>query len=109
MADFASRLGASKAASTLLVFYIPSQDRYEDPIDQKYWVGEALTILGECFGGATAFPKGRGVWRDDAQAGHDPVLHERRSARYALGGSTNLPSAVGYRSASRGGGVGDRP
>ena len=24
-------------------------------------------MLGECFGGATAFPQGRGVWRDDAR------------------------------------------
>jgi hypothetical protein len=26
-------------------------------------------VLGELFGGATAFPKGRGVWRDDARGG----------------------------------------
>ena len=26
-------------------------------------------MLGTLFGGATAFPKGRGIWRDDAQAG----------------------------------------
>ena len=26
-------------------------------------------MLGELFGGATAFPKGRGVWRDDARGG----------------------------------------
>jgi len=38
-------------------------------IDQSYWVGEALRMFGECFGGATAFPQGRGVWRDDAQGG----------------------------------------
>jgi hypothetical protein len=40
MADFATRLGASKAASCLLVLYIPSQGRSEQPIDQNYWVGE---------------------------------------------------------------------
>jgi hypothetical protein len=28
-----------------------------------------LNVLGECFGGATAFPQGKGVWRDDAQGG----------------------------------------
>ena len=28
-----------------------------------------MTVLGTLFGGATAFPKGKGVWRDDAQGG----------------------------------------
>jgi hypothetical protein len=69
MPDFAARLGASKAASTLLVLYLPSKDRFDQAIDQDYWVSEALKVLGECFGGATAFPQGKGVWRDDAQGG----------------------------------------
>ena len=69
MPDFATRLGASKAASTLLVLYLPSKDRFDQAIDQGYWVGEALKVLGESFGGATAFPQGKGVWRDDAQGG----------------------------------------
>ena len=30
---------------------------------------EALAVLGRLFGSATAFPQGRGVWRDDAQGG----------------------------------------
>jgi hypothetical protein len=69
MPDFATRLGASKAASTLLVRYLPSKDRLDQAIDQGYWIDEALKVLGECFGGATAFPQGKGVWRDDAQGG----------------------------------------
>jgi hypothetical protein len=60
---------ASKGASTLLVLFIPSRDRFDQPIDQGYWVDEALTALGTLFGGATAFPQGKGVWRDDAQGG----------------------------------------
>jgi hypothetical protein len=36
MADFAKALGASKAASTLLVLFIPSKDRADEPIDQGY-------------------------------------------------------------------------
>jgi len=67
--DFAARLGASKAASTLLVLFIPSRDRADRAIDQEYWVTEALQALGTLFGGATAFPQGQGVWRDDAQGG----------------------------------------
>jgi hypothetical protein len=69
MPEFADRLGASKAASTLLVLFVPSRDRTDRPIDQEYWVDEALAALGALFGGATAFPQGRGVWRDDAQGG----------------------------------------
>jgi hypothetical protein len=69
MADPAATLGASKSASTLLVLFIPSTDRYGQPIEQHTWVDEALRALGECFGGATAFPQGRGVWRDDARGG----------------------------------------
>jgi hypothetical protein len=69
MSDHASRLGASKAASTLLVLFVPSKDRFDGDIDQGHWVEESLKVLGTLFGGATAFPKGQGVWRDDAQGG----------------------------------------
>src|SRR5947209_2251790 len=92
MPDFARKLGASKAASTLLVLFIPSKDRDDQPIDQDYWVDAALGVLGRLFGGATAFPQGRGVWRDDAQGGRllfdEPVViqcytRETALARYA--------------------------
>ncbi|HVX12056.1 MAG TPA: hypothetical protein VHC22_12820 [Pirellulales bacterium] len=69
MAGHLRKLGASKSASTLLVLFIPSVDRHSKPIAQNKWVEEALKVLGELFGGATAFPKGRGVWRDDARGG----------------------------------------
>ena len=69
MPDFAGALGASKAASALLVLFIPSKDRRNKLIDQRYWVKETLNVLGTLFGGATAFPRGQGIWRDDAQGG----------------------------------------
>jgi hypothetical protein len=47
--------------------YCPSHDRDSQPIDQDLWVDETLKVLGELYGGATAFPRGRGVWRDDAR------------------------------------------
>lgn len=56
---------AKKGAATLLVLFIPSVDRFEQPIDQETWVDRALNFLGSAFGGATAFPKAKGVWRDD--------------------------------------------
>ncbi len=51
------------------MLFIPSVDRQEEPIDQELWESEALTVLGQLFGGATAFPQGRGVWRDDDRGG----------------------------------------
>jgi hypothetical protein len=69
MPEFTNLFGASRTASTLLVLFIPSKDRHGRPIDQDRWVREALGVLGEHFRGATAFPKGLGVWRDDDQGG----------------------------------------
>lgn len=69
MPDWAERLAADKAEGTVLVLFIPSVDRDEQPIDQERWESEALSALGNLFGGATAFPQGRGVWRDDEHGG----------------------------------------
>jgi hypothetical protein len=79
MADHAKSLKATKSATTLLVLFIPSRDRDEKAsFDQQHWVGEALRTLGELFGGATAYPQGKGVWRDDARGGRlvfdEPVV-----------------------------------
>jgi hypothetical protein len=53
---------AGKSASNLLVLFIPSQSRDEQPIGRARWRDEALRALGNLFGGATAYPKGKGVW-----------------------------------------------
>jgi hypothetical protein len=88
MADYATALGASKGASTLLVLFIPSRDRADVAIDQGYWVEEALKTLGTLFGGATAFPQGKGVWRDDAQGGKllfdEPVIIQCYTTEQAI-------------------------
>jgi hypothetical protein len=88
MADFAGVLGASKAASTLLVRFIPSRDRHDRAIGQEHWVDEALEVLGTLFGGATAFPQGKGVWRDDAQGGKllfdEPVVIQCYTSEQAI-------------------------
>jgi hypothetical protein len=88
MVDFAGTLGASKAASTLLVLFIPSRDRHDEAIDQEHWVAEALRVLGTLFGGATAFPQGKGVWRDDAQGGKllfdEPVVIQCYTSEQAI-------------------------
>src|SRR5262245_48374308 len=54
----------------LLVLFIPSVERDgETPIDQSHWVDLTLEVLGRVFGGATAFPRAKGVWRDDERGG----------------------------------------
>ncbi len=55
--------------TSLVVVFIPSKDRDGIVIDQERWVDEVLTTLGQAFRGATAYPRGRGVWRDDQRGG----------------------------------------
>ncbi len=65
-----SALGATHpAGGEQITLFIPSRDRAGRVIDQGYWTDEALTTLGRLFRGATAFPPGKGVWRDDARGG----------------------------------------
>jgi hypothetical protein len=67
--DYGTLFQAQKSASNLLVLFIPSRDRDDRPIDQESWCRRALEALGTLFGGATAYPKGQGVWRDDDRGG----------------------------------------
>jgi hypothetical protein len=72
MAEFTELFQAGRNETTLLVLFIPSSDREGDALgkrEQKRWVRKALKLLGTKMRGATAFPRGWGVWRDDAQAG----------------------------------------
>lgn len=81
-------LNATKSRSTLLVLFIPSVDRDMEPIDQESWSERSLTVLGNLFGGATAFPRGRGVWRDDHRGGQlvfdDPVVVQCYTSEAAI-------------------------
>lgn len=52
-----------------MTVFVPSVDRDGTPIPQPIWVERCLALLGRLFRGATAFPPGRGVWRDDARGG----------------------------------------
>jgi hypothetical protein len=62
----------------LIVLFVPSVDRESEPIDQDRWTRRSLEFLGTVFGGATAFPKALGVWRDDERGGRlvwdEPVI-----------------------------------
>jgi hypothetical protein len=64
--------------TSLVVVFVPSLDRDGKPIDQPFWVEEVLNTLGRLFRGATAYPRGHGVWRDDQRGGallsEEPVI-----------------------------------
>ncbi|HEY7329796.1 MAG TPA: hypothetical protein VH592_19330 [Gemmataceae bacterium] len=87
---------------SLIVVFVPSQDRDGQAMDQEYWVDEVLTTLGRLVRGATAYPRGRGVWRDDARGGallkEEPVIVFSYAAEDAL---TAAALADLYRTLSR--------
>jgi hypothetical protein len=54
----------------LVVLFGPSVERDgTTPIDQDHWVDAALEMFGRVFGRATAYPKAKGIWRDDERSG----------------------------------------
>lgn len=54
----------------LVVLFVPSVERNgTTAIDQQRWVDASLEMFGRIFGGATAYPKAKGVWRDDEDGG----------------------------------------
>jgi len=55
--------------SEQITIFIPSKDQLWNAIDQDRWADEALATLGRLFRGATAFPPGKGIWRDDDKGG----------------------------------------
>jgi hypothetical protein len=116
MANLAELFQPGRSESTLLVLFIPSADREGISLgkrEQKRWVRKALKLLGTHLHGATAFPRGWGVWRDDAQEGRlvwdrpvliqcftsEDALHEHyvalRQYLMELGTQTNQ-GAVGF-------------
>ena len=63
-------LGATHpVGASQVVLFIPDLDRAGKSIDQQCWIDEGLRVMGRIFRGATAFPRGRGVWRDDDAEG----------------------------------------
>jgi len=72
----------------LVVVFVPSKDRDGTLINQELWVDEVLSTLGKVFRGATAYPRGRGVWRDDDRGGvlikEEPVIVFSYAAADAL-------------------------
>ena len=91
-------LGATHPVGSVpLVLFVPSQDRDGLEIDHELWVTRALDAFGQLFRGATAYPRARGVWRDDTQGGKlkheeptiitcyaDPAVLKHSEAQVAL-------------------------
>jgi hypothetical protein len=68
--DERSPLPEARRKRLLVVLFIPSVERDGvTAIDQDRWVHEALDLFGRVFGGATAYPRAKGVWRDDENDG----------------------------------------
>lgn len=66
----ARALGANRPQGTVhLMIFVPSVDRAGRKIRGPLWTKPTLSVLGRLFRGATAYPKGLGVWRDDAAGG----------------------------------------
>src|ERR1051326_5064818 len=52
------------------VLFVPRVERGGiTPGDQQRWVDASLEMFGRVFGGATAYPKAKGIWRDDVRGG----------------------------------------
>ncbi len=69
----------SRHMRLLVVLFVPSVERDgTTAVEQERGVEAALEMFGEVFGGATAYPRGKGIWRDDERAGHlvwdEPVI-----------------------------------
>lgn len=77
--------------TSLVVVFVPSKDRDGQAIDQEYWVNEVLQTLGGLFRGATAYPRGKGVWRDDQRGG--TLLTEEPVIVFSYAASTDLTAA----------------
>jgi hypothetical protein len=65
--DLAELLGVDSGVSAqCFSVYIPDKDRMGQEIGtQRKWVLEALRLLGEINGGATALPPSEGVWLNE--------------------------------------------
>jgi hypothetical protein len=72
----------------LVLLFVPSVARDGlTPIDQPRWVDSSLKMLGRVFGGATAYAKAKGIWRDDERGGAlaSPARYFSRASAAKIG------------------------
>lgn len=64
--NLAEALGAAGVSSQCFSIYVPNKDRGGKEIgNQRKWVLEAIRLLSEINGGATAMPPVEGAWLND--------------------------------------------
>jgi hypothetical protein len=85
----------------LVVLFVPSVERDgTTAIDQARWVDSALEMFGTVFGGATAYPKAKGIWRDDERGGalvkDEPVVVHCYTTPTAIQDQDNLAQLGGF-------------
>ena len=79
----------------LVVLFVPSVERDgATEIEQELWVDSTLEMFGRTFGGATAYPKAKGIWRDDERGGalvkDEPVVVHCYTTPTAIENANNL-------------------
>lgn len=79
----------------LVVLFVPSVERDGiTTVHQEHWVDASLDMFGRVFGGATAYPKARGIWRDDDRGGvlvnDEPVVVHCYTTPADIEDDTNL-------------------
>lgn len=62
--DIVEAFGGTADHGQRFAIYIPNKDRNGMPVDQAIWIDEALRLLSEVSGGATAMPPVTGAWRN---------------------------------------------
>jgi hypothetical protein len=85
----------------LVVLFVPSVERDgTTAVDQDLWVKRSLEMFGSVFGGGTAYPKAKGVWRDDERAGilifDEPVVMHCYLAPEAIEDEDNLKKLAAF-------------
>jgi hypothetical protein len=84
-----------------VVLFVPSVERDgATSIDQERWGGLPLDMFGRVFGGATAYPKAKGIWRDDERGGvlvkDEPVVIHCYTTPDDIQDSANLAELGGF-------------
>ena len=79
----------------MVVLFVPSVERDgTTPIQQARWVDAALEMFGRVLGGATAYPRAKGVWRDEERGGalvaDEPVVIQCYTTPQAIEAASNL-------------------
>jgi hypothetical protein len=85
----------------LVVLFVPSVERDGTTlVDQHRCVDAALEMFGRVFGGATAYPKAKGIWRDDERNGalvkDEPVVVHYYTTPADIEDSGNLAELGGF-------------